>query len=49
MNRYDKSVGGINSQLEVGRYPCWLNGGNVGAYDLSIGILIGKVTTGMLV
>lgn len=52
MNKYaenDKSVVGINSQLEVGRYPCWLNGGNVSANDLRIRILIGKITAHRLV
>lgn len=45
----DKYAVGINSQLEIGRYPRWLNGGNVGANDLSIGIFIGKVTAEMSV
>jgi hypothetical protein len=33
----------VNVELDIGRYPCGLDGTEVGAYDLSAGVLVGKV------
>jgi hypothetical protein len=33
----------VNVKLDVGRYPCRLDGTEIGAYNLSAWVLVGKV------